>query len=465
MRREAPYFAMALGLAISSLMVVSSKYFFLAPAVPLSIIALFVLYRFPEYGLLTFIFFIPLEGLFAGNSLFTGPKLIGIALIAIVSIRILWKQIPMSNLRNPIWYPVLFLVLAFGISTILSPHPSISLQSFKQLLTGISVFYITLAIKDQVNPLQFARVIVISVGITALIALAAGDNTKESRAVGLLTDPNYFALLLTFAAPFAIYLVLYEKILVIRLFWSVLLILLMVSFEKTLSRSGLVVLVLVIGILALHYKAHLRNFNVAQITLMLTGVGLLAATLIFLAPQEYRDRIVSLTNLSSGVHTFEDRSLGRRSSYIVVALEEFKKNPILGAGPGIFPLRYAESGYAAAFSLSKNEPELFRRAHNTYLETLAETGILGLFSLCGIIWVGLRQLRLGIRLQLRSGRGRQAAFTAHFFAAFCAIVLFFLFLTGINNKYFWILLALSGCFSYSKSTSATKGMTMKKVRA
>jgi O-antigen ligase len=330
------------------------------------------------------------------------------------------------------------------------------MQSFKQLLTAISVFYIALAIKSEVKPLHLIRVIVISVAITALLALMESERTEGGRAVGLLTDPNYFALLLTFATPFAIYLLIHEKLLFFRVFGFISLAVILVAFEKTLSRSGLVVLVLVIAVLGIHYKAYLQKLNTAQISLIFGAVCLLGLTLVSLAPQEYRERIASLANLSSGVNTFEDRSLGRRSSYIIVAFDEFKKNPILGAGPGIFPLRYAQSGYAVAFSLNKNEPELFRRAHNTYLETVAETGILGLFTLCGVIWLGLRQIWLARRVHLRRGDLRQAAFAAHYFAAFSAIVLFFLFLTGINNKYFWICLALSGSFSHSITPSTSK---------
>lgn len=463
MRRDALYFSMTLCLAIICIITLLSKYYFLAPAIPVLVIALLWLYKSPEHGLLALIFFVPLEGLFAGNGLFTAPKMIGIALLVIVSIRLLCKQAPISNLRTPLWYPILFLVLAFGIGTVLSPYPGTSLQSFKQLLTAVSIFYITLSIKDRLNPVYLARVIVISVGATALIALIESDQAKEGRAIGLLTDPNYFALLLTFAIPLAVYLAIYEKMLVARLLFFILLGTFLVAFEKTFSRSGLVVLVLVVGVLGWHYKKYFRNFNVVQMLLVFFSVCVLGVMLTFLAPQEYRDRILSLANLSSGVHAFEDRSLGRRSSYIVIAFEEFKENPILGSGPGMFPLRYAQSGYAAAFSLNKNEPELFRRAHNTYLEVLAETGIVGLFSLCGIVWIATRQFRLGRLAQLRRGNTQQAAFAAHYLAAFSAIILFFLFLTGINNKYFWVFLALSELFFLSKNDSLAKGSDMERV--
>ncbi|MBL4608041.1 MAG: O-antigen ligase family protein, partial [Pseudomonadales bacterium] len=423
MKRDFPYYVVALGLVSTCIAVLTSSVFYIAPAIPIAFIALLTLYKRPEYGLLALVFFVPLEGVFAGNKLFTGPKLIGIALIAIVSIKLLRKELPISNMRSALWWPIMALILAFSLSSVFSPYSSVSIQSLKQLLTAISLFYITLAIKDQVKPLHLARVIVVSVSITAFFALLESKQSIDGRAIGLLTDPNYFALLLTTAIPFATFLLIHEKSTVLKLLWSISLIVILVAFEKTLSRSGLVVLVFVFPVLCVHYKEYLRKLNVSQLIIIVIGASILTVTLALLAPQEYRDRMLSLTKLSSGVHTFEDRSLGRRSSYIIVAFDEFKKHPILGSGPGTFPFHYAQSGYAAAFSLNKNEPELFRRAHNTYLETLAETGFLGLISLFGIVWLGLRQFKQARAFQIRSGNLKRAALATHYFAAFIAIVL------------------------------------------
>lgn len=446
MKKELPFFIAAVGLIVVCGAILTTKYFLIAPAIPLGIVGFLALYRFPELGLLTLAFLVPLEGLFAGNKLFTGAKLIGIALIAIVSLKLLRREIPFSNIRTPLWWPIIFLIFAFGMSSAWSPYPELSSNSFRQLLTAISVFYITLGIKDRVNLIHLMRGIVVSVAITAFLALVSGKHTVEDRAIGLLTDPNYFALLLTTAVPFAIYLLLFERNLVVRLFWGTLLLVTLMAFQKTLSRSGMVVLALVLLTLGWHHKEKLKALSAAQIGLFLISSCLAALIALTVMPQEYRDRILSLANLSSGVQSFEDRSLGRRTSYIVVGLNVFKDNPILGSGPGTFPVHYAKTGFATAFSVNSDDPELFRRAHNTYLETLAETGSLGFLSLCAMVWMGLMQYKKARDNEIKFAHFDQATLIAHSGAAFLAISLFFLFLTGINNKYYWILLALSSSF-------------------
>lgn len=421
----------------------TTKYFIIAPAIPVALIGFLLLYRYPEYGVILMAFLVPLEGLFAGNKLFTGSKFVGVALIAIILVKLLLKEIPFKQLKTPLWWPILLLVFAFSISSAWSPYPELSMHSLRQLITAISIFFITLGLKDKISITHFMKAVVVSVAITAFLALVSGSHSLEDRAIGLLTDPNYFALLLTTAIPLVVYLILKDQHVVMKLVWCALLIIILIAFQKTLSRSGVVVLVIAFVFLGYHYKENLKKLTGAQVGLIFIG-GMLAAILSFLAmPEDYRDRILSLANITSGVQSFDDRSLGRRTSYIVVGFNAFKDNPIIGSGPGTFPVHYAKSGYATAFSLNTNEPELFRRAHNTYLETLTETGLTGFFALCGIILTGLLQFKNARKKSIANRQFDQATLITHAGVAFLAISLFFMFLTGINNKYFWMFLALS----------------------
>lgn len=432
----------------------TTKYFIIAPAIPVALLGFLLLYRYPEYGVILLAFLVPLEGLFAGNKLFTGSKFVGVALIAIILVKLLSKEISFRQLKTPLWWPILLLVFAFSISSAWSPYPDLSMNSLRQLVTAISIFFITLGLKDRINIIYFMKAVVISVAITAFLALVSGSHSLEDRAIGLLTDPNYFALLLTTAIPLAFYLILNDRHIVLKLLWCALLVVILIAFQKTLSRSGVVVLVIAFGFLGYHYKENLKKLTGAQVGLIFIG-GMLMTIISFLAmPEDYRDRILSLANITSGVQSFEDRSLGRRTSYIVVGLNAFKDNPIVGSGPGTFPVHYAKSGYATAFSLNSNEPELFRRAHNTYLETLTETGLTGFLALCGIIITGLLQFKNARKKSIANGDYGQATLITHTGVAFLAISLFFMFLTGINNKYFWMFLALSSWFIQQASDSS-----------
>ena len=79
-----------------------------------------------------------------------------------------------------------------------------------------------------------------------------------------------------------------------------------------------------------------------------------------------------------------------------------RENPLLGSGPGTFPLHYATTGYAKAFSANRKIGDLYRRAHNTYLEIFSELGIPA-----GLLFVGM--LGLGLYNLIRARRGVDAA--------------------------------------------------------
>jgi len=247
MSKEIPFFICAIFLMIISGVLLTTKYFFLAPGVPLALIGLIILYRHPEYGILLILFLVPFERLFndglsGGSKLFTGAKLVGIALIAIIGLKLLTKEIPLRSLKSPLWWPILLLVFSFSLGTLQSPYFDLSLNSSRQLLTAIAIFFITLGIKERINIRHLMCVIVVSAAITSLLSLITSSNSVEGRAIGLLTDPNYFALLLTIAAPFAVYLLLDEKIALMRILWLSLLGLILLAFQETLSRSGMVLI-------------------------------------------------------------------------------------------------------------------------------------------------------------------------------------------------------------------------------
>ncbi len=446
MSRELPLYLLGVLLIAGCGIALTTPYYFVAPAIPLAILGLLVLYRFPELGILALAFLVPLEGLFAGNKLFTGAKLIGVALLGIATLKLLRRKIPVTTLKTPLWWPIGLLLFVFLMSSFYSPYPELSRNSVRQLVTALTIFYIALTFKDLINIKMLMRAIVISVTITALMALVSSEHTVEDRAIGLLTDPNYFAQLLTTAIPLALYLIFYERSLLLRLSWTAALIIILMAFQKTLSRSGVVVLVLAMLLLAFHYREHIKKLSAAQIGLMAMGSVIAILITFMLLPDSYRERILSIANITSGVQSFEDRSLGRRTSYLVVGWNLFKENPVIGSGPGTFPVYYARTGYATAFSVSSDNPELYRRAHNTYLETLAETGILGFAALCAIVLIGLRQYKKARDQALRHHAIRESDLIAHTGIALLAITLFMLFLTGLNNKFLWIFLALGSHF-------------------
>jgi O-antigen ligase len=120
-----------------------------------------------------------------------------------------------------------------------------------------------------------------------------------------------------------------------------------------------------------------------------------------------------------------------RESENLAALEMFRDYPILGVGPGNYPLHYLD--YSEQIGL---DPRLEQReAHSLYLESLAEIGIVGAVALLAILWLALRgawqaRLRLG---------GRDALLAEGIFVALVTFLVAGLFLHLTYPRYLWLM--------------------------
>ena len=61
-------------------------------------------------------------------------------------------------------------------------------------------------------------------------------------------------------------------------------------------------------------------------------------------------------------------------------------HPLVGVGPDNFEVHYQE--YSEAIGTDPRPEQ--RGAHNLYLESLAETGLLGATAFFGVLWLALR---------------------------------------------------------------------------
>jgi O-antigen ligase len=189
------------------------------------------------------------------------------------------------------------------------------------------------------------------------------------------------------------------------------------------------------------------------------GLAIVIPLGLYAMPASYVARIQSLSILSSGAKS-QDASLGRRASYIVVGSAMIAENPLLGTGPGTFPLHYATTGYAKVFSVSGKTDDLYRRAHNTYLEIFSELGIPAGLMFVGMLALGLYNLIRARHTWLLRGDRHQADLMTHLGMSFLSLTLFLMFLSAPNHKYLWIMLALTGVLR-TKANEAP----LKEVRA
>jgi len=420
----------------------ASPYPFLAPGAVIGLVGFTVLYRKPAWGLLGIAALVPFEGFFKDSAL-SGSKLIGASLAVIVMLQLALHQIPGDRLRSNIWRFLLWFLVLYFLSLLNTDDVGMSLGHLRELSVGLILFVITLLIGRELNLDLFARLVTLSVSTTCAMAMFSVKFQDQGRAAGLLEDPNAFALLIAFAIPLALLLVIRGPNLLHRLFWGACCLLLLGGMTKTESRSGLVVVALSLLIGCWHYRTQLTRIRPRHLGFAMLGAAIVIPLAIYAMPAGYLARIQSLSVLSAGAKGHDDESLGRRASYIVVGGQMIRENPLLGSGPGTFPLHYATTGYAKAFSANRKIGDLYRRAHNTYLEIFSELGIPAGLLFVGMLGLGLYNLIRARAAWMLRRDWQQADLMTHLGVSFLSLTLFLMFLSAPNQKYVWIMLALT----------------------
>ena len=428
-------------LGLVCLGLLASPYPYLAPGAVLGLVGVALLYRKPTWGLLGIAALVPFEGFFKDSSL-SGTKFIGASLALILMLQLALRQIPSERLRSNIWRYLIGFMVLYLLSLLNTDDMGMSMGHLRELSVGLILFVITLLIGRELNLDLFAKLVTVSVTMTCVLAMFSSKYQDQGRAAGLLEDPNAFAMLISFAVPLGLWLVIRSPNLLHRLVWGGCCVLLLGGMTKTESRSGLVVLFLSLMIGAWHYRAELSRIRPRHLGFAMLGSVIVIALAIYAMPAGYVARIQSLSILSAGPKS-QDESLGRRASYIVVGSAMIRENPLLGSGPGTFPLHSATTGYAKAFSANRKIGDLYRRAHNTYLEIFSELGIPAGLLFVGMLALGLYNLIRARRVWMQRDNREQADLMTHLAMSFLALTLFLMFLSAPNQKYVWIMLALT----------------------
>src|SRR5713101_8370309 len=153
------------------------------------------------------------------------------------------------------------------------------------------------------------------------------------------------------------------------------------------SRGGMASFVVELIFLAICLVRVGRNRRAA---------GTLAAfSLLMLVMLAAIDKGGTFNRIETLQHPFNDRVSGNRLTIVKDSLPMFRDHPILGWGLGTFPIVYPQyrSFYTNFF---------INEAHNDYVQTLVETGLLGFTA---AIWFVVLLYRISFRKLLQEHRG------------------------------------------------------------
>lgn len=359
------------------------------------------------------------------------------------------------KLLFPIVFFVLLLGLAGGRFQAPPPHPldwwivgwtalnlmlclvaqdkAAALDFCRRWLSMVLLYWlITRLFTDKGKYERLLMVIVFSMAVSCLIGLAvsmAGTNpfsihqdptlVRITGATGM--DPNTFAATLLLPLILAATAALTHPGAGFRWVYLGTVLVLIVGIMLTYSRSAFLVLVVMAAIAAGTWRRHITRAQWAII-----GVGLLIV--LMLQSDEILERLASLEQLFADEQA--DVSLWRRQNYIRVGLNIFKNHPFLGAGPGNFVVLHAHPDYQPQ-SILVGVP---RMPHNTYLQVISETGLVGLIFFIGLAVTALSRTAPAMRTD--------AVYPQGLFIVLMGFAMMGLFLHLLLEKHVWITLAL-----------------------
>jgi putative inorganic carbon (hco3(-)) transporter len=263
-----------------------------------------------------------------------------------------------------------------------------------------------------------------------------GLRTGEFRAAGPIGEPNRYAQVLVVLLPLGILQFRIERSLKLRAAALIASTIILGGMCLTFSRGALLTATIVFALMAVT-----RLLNAKQIFAAAAAILLF---IVFVNP-EVTTRLASLEKLKvlfSRTHSASeapDSSAILRYEENVAAWRVFLDHPILGIGPGHFSFFYSIP-YTNRIGLMQQTKGY--RGHNLYLETLAETGLIGLLSLLAIIFAVLRGLWKEHQCLARRCPELDRV-AIGFFLSLTAYAISAVFAHLSYQRYFWVLVAVS----------------------
>jgi putative inorganic carbon (hco3(-)) transporter len=235
--------------------------------------------------------------------------------------------------------------------------------------------------------------VVIGIGLLALLAIfqqvTKTYGSSYAGFAGVLPDgdvmrsagplnPNPFGQILATTAVLAFYLARIHSRLPARALAGAIAFACVVAVVYSQSRAALIALLVVAVAIGVLHGVRLRVLAVAVCGLIALGTLVL--------PQSLQQRIDALSDAAgSSGPTLQDSSLRGRTSENLAALRMWADHPLLGVGPDNFEVHYQT--YSETIGIDQRAQR--RGAHNLYLESLAETGLLGAVAFFGVLWLAL----------------------------------------------------------------------------
>lgn len=263
----------------------------------------------------------------------------------------------------------------------------------------------------------------------------SGD-IHDFRAGGPVQQPNTFAQMLLVLIPMSFERFFGEKNRLLKIFAGVAFVLCSFAVILTYSRTGFLVLAVIIFAVLLLF----RRGNVGQFI----TIAILALIILNFLPSRFSERLQTLTELVPSVDSGEqsagyvDYSFRGRNSEMIVAVQMFVDNPLLGVGLGNYPVLYQKYAQRVGLELRADA----RYAHSLYLEVLSETGIIGMTCFIMLLLGALIPSFRWMQLFLSQGMFEDSNMIMALILSFVAYLLASVTMHSVYPRNFWVLIGV-----------------------
>lgn len=311
--------------------------------------------------------------------------------VALAALAVLFVERSLARQPVRLAWPESHLLLAFlGVAAVSAFTALWMRHAVENTLTLLKFVAVYLLMANTVESWRRLRTVyaVMAIGalfpaVGALVHVARGELVEGSRAawIGVFANPNDLAYALALVFPLALAVALERRGVVRWLLWGALAAYAAAAFF-TYSRSGL----LGFGAVVLLCVVRWTRPGLRLPALLLVAAGAAYAVVSYWGRQEGFGELT------------DDATTRQRIETMRIGLEVFADRPLLGAGLGCsllaWPL-YADPGANA---------EGWLHSHNTFIQVLSETGLLGTLAFALLIAVALAKANALARRCRRRGR-------------------------------------------------------------
>jgi O-antigen ligase len=328
-------------------------------------------------------------------------------------------------------YTLLALVVWSLASLIWASDRSLTLHSVSRLVQLVALIFVTYsAVRTPKDLLILVWAFLLGAAVTSVYALANGT-LRGGRLTGGIFNPNTLAAEIVVAIVMATFLLIATRRGFLRLLLLAFVSVFAVAFVQTQSRSGILALAAAFAF-ALVVGGPLRGRLTATV-LIAASIGL--AYYVYAAPLQLRERVTSIVTGTSQASPLREDTWH-------IALQMTRAHPVHGVGLGNFPA--LESQYFTS-NLNIVQVGSLRRfqlvVHNTYLEILAELGIVGLTLFVAVLAMTIGRVVAMLAQPAREGGTRLLARAIA--AATVGVMMSQVFNSGEYSKQLWVLLGMA----------------------